>query len=107
VEALEVLSVRVPDELRREIEELAKLEGKDKAEVVREVLAEGVRERKLRVALRLYQEGKATLWKAARLAGVSLWEMVDALRRHGVELQYGPEDLEDDLRAALRDEGPS
>ena len=104
---MEVLSVRVPDELRREIEELAKLEGKDKAEVVREVLAEGVRERKLRVALRLYQEGKATLWKAARLAGVSLWEMVDALRRHGVELQYGPEDLEDDLRAALRDEGPS
>lgn len=101
---MEVLSVRVPEELRREIEELAKLEGRDKAEVVREVLAEGVRERKLRVALRIYREGKATLWKAARLAGVSLWEMIDALRRHGVELQYGPEDLEEDLRAALRDE---
>ena len=74
---MEVLSVRVPREIRKWLEELAKLEGKDKAEIAREILAKGVRERRLEAALSLYRQGKATLWKAAELAGLSLWEIID------------------------------
>lgn len=100
-EKMEVLSIRVPKEVREELEKLAKLEGRDRAEITREILVEGVRERRIRAALDLYREGKATLWKAAELAGLSLWETVDELTKRGIELQYGSKELEDDLRAAL------
>ena len=98
---MEVLSVRVPREIRKWLEELAKLEGKDKAEIAREILAKGVRERRLEAALSLYRQGKATLWKAAELAGLSLWEIIDEMEKRRVELQYGSRELEEDLRAAL------
>lgn len=98
---MEVLSVRVPREVKDELERLAKLERRDKAEIAREILVNGVRERRIKVALKLYSEGKVTLWKAAELAGLSLWEMIEELERRGVELQYGLRELEEDLRAAL------
>ncbi len=59
------------------------------------------KESRIRAALRLYSEGKATLWKAAELAGLSLWEMVEEVEERGVELQYGSEELEEDFEAAL------
>lgn len=102
---MEVLSVRVPREVRKMLEELARLEGRDRAEIAREILAKGVREKRIEVAARLYREGKATLWKAAEIAGLSLWEMIAELKRRNLELQYGPRELEEDLKAALRGRG--
>jgi len=102
---VEVLSVRVPREVRKMLEELARLEGRDRAEIAREILAKGVREKRIEVAARLYREGKATLWKAAEIAGLSLWEMIAELKRRNLELQYGPRELEEDLKAALRGRG--
>ncbi len=89
--------MRVPREVMEDLEELARLERRDKAEVVREILVEGVRERRIEAALRLYREGKVTLWKAAELAGLSLWEMVEEAGRRGVEVQYGFRELAEDL----------
>ena len=102
---MEVLSVRVPEKVKREIEELARLEGKDRAEVAREALLEGLREKRIKAALGLYREGRVSLWKAARLAGFSLWELVEELERRGVELQYGEKELEEDLKAVLSEGG--
>lgn len=93
--------------VREELERLARLEGKSVDEVLREVLEEGIRERRVRVALKLYAEGGATLWKAARLVGISLWELIDALKRYDVKLRYGLEELEEDVREALSEEGGS
>jgi len=105
VSCVEVLSVRVPREVLRWLDELAKLEGRERGEVVREILAQGVRERRVELALRLYREGRVTLWRAAELAGLSLWEMVGELEKRGVEVQYGLRELEEDLRAALGEGG--
>jgi len=102
---VEVLSVRVPREVLRWLDELAKLEGRERGEVVREILAQGVRERRVELALRLYREGRVTLWRAAEVAGLSLWEMVGELEKRGVEVQYGLRELEEDLRAALGEGG--
>ncbi len=97
---LEVLSVRIPREVKKELEELAKLENRNKAEIVREILIKGIREMRIEAALKLYREGRATLWKTAELAGLSLWEIIEELRKRGVELQYGYRELEEDLRAS-------
>lgn len=102
---MEVLSVRIPKEVKEELEELAKLKKRDKAEIIREILTEGIREKIIEAALKLYKEGKVTLWRAAELAGLSLWEIIEELRKRKVELQYGYRELEEDLRAALVESG--
>ena len=62
-----------------------------------------VRERKLEHYVRLYGDGKLTLARAAREAGVSLWEMMDYARARKVPVQYDLEDLQRDVRTI--DEG--
>ena len=54
-------------------------------------------------AVSLYKNGEITLGTAARLAGVNRFEMRDILRKEGVELRFGPEDMDagrDDIEAA-------
>ena len=47
--------------------------------------------------LRDLSEGRVTLARAARNAGVSLWEMIDYARARKVSAQYDLEDLKHDL----------
>ncbi|MEM2925754.1 MAG: UPF0175 family protein [Methanocellales archaeon] len=94
-----VVSFRLPLETLEEIEKIAQEESKDKSEFIRELLAFGIREKKIENAIKLYREGKATLWRAARVAGVSLWKMIEIMRERKVEAQYGFQELEEDLRA--------
>jgi predicted HTH domain antitoxin len=72
---------------------------KDRSEFIRELLVLGLHEKRLRRSIELYQQGKATVWKASRLAGVSLWEMIDILAARKVPAQYGPRELEEDVKA--------
>jgi predicted HTH domain antitoxin len=99
----DMISLRLPRELREELERLSEGEDTDTSTLIRELLARGMRERKLERSLALYSKGKITLWKAARLAGVSLWEITDALKARRVELHYDVTDLYEDV-ADLRDE---
>ncbi len=48
--------------------------------------------------LREWEDGKLTLARAAREAGVSLWEMMDYARARKVPVQYDLEDLQRDVR---------
>ncbi|HKZ64652.1 MAG TPA: UPF0175 family protein [Thermoplasmata archaeon] len=93
-----MVSLRLPGDLRREIERLAKREGKDKSELIREFLRRAVASRKVELALEAYQARKVSLGKAAELADLSLWEMLDVLRDRRIPLSYSAEDLEEDLR---------
>ncbi|MEM3078090.1 MAG: UPF0175 family protein [Nitrososphaerales archaeon] len=54
-------------------------------------------------ALRLYREGKVTLWRSARLAGVTLREMMELAAKEGIPFQYAQKDLEEDVESALRE----
>ena len=46
---------------------------------------------------RLFGHGKLTLARAAREAGVTLWEMMDFTRSNKIAVQYGLEDLRQDM----------
>ncbi|MBI4746285.1 MAG: UPF0175 family protein [Deltaproteobacteria bacterium] len=51
------------------------------------------------LAVELYREGVLSLGKAAELAGVSSkWEMLTILNEKRVNLRYGAEDAEEDLK---------
>ncbi|MEW6070000.1 MAG: UPF0175 family protein [Candidatus Thermoplasmatota archaeon] len=97
----ELISLRLSNELKRAVENLSKEEAKERSELIRELLIAGIKEKKLEKAIALYKNGKATLWKASRVAGISLWKMTEVLRERKVEAQYGVRELKEDLKALL------
>jgi predicted HTH domain antitoxin len=92
------ITTRVSDEIEEEIRSISKREQLDRSTVVRRLLVDGIKDWKVKYALEQYSEGKITIWKAARLAGVSLRQMLDIAAKKGIPFQYTLEDLREDFR---------
>ncbi|MCY3774647.1 MAG: UPF0175 family protein [Candidatus Aminicenantes bacterium] len=92
-----MVGARLPLEWVREQELIEGVGQSDRSTTVRRLLSRGIRNRKLEYYVRQYGEGKVTLARAARDAGVSLWEMIDYARARKVSAQYDLEDLKQDL----------
>jgi len=95
----ETISLRLPHDTVRKLDEIAGKEGKDRSTLIRELLEHGVREKDIEHAIELYRSGRATGWKAAQIAGVSLWNFYRLLSEKGILIQYSEHDLEEDLKA--------
>ena len=93
----ELVSFRLPADLQKELEIISKEEDKDKSEIVRELIRLGIKERKIEKAVRLYKEGKVSASRAAEIADVSLWKMIEIFAERKVEAQYGLRELEEDI----------
>ena len=101
------LTTRTPDSLAKEIEALAKEEHLDKSSLIRRLLAEAVQEKRKRKALELYKDGKVSMGKAASIAKLSIWEMLDLIEEKGLHIDYGSEELFEDLKPLRRKIGAS
>ena len=95
----QMVGTRLPLALVRELELIEEVEQSDRSTTLRRLLSKAVRDWKLEHYVRLYGDGKLTLARAARDAGVSLWEMMDYARARKVPAQYDLEDLQRDLGA--------
>ncbi len=82
------------------IQELADLEGADRAGLINTLLRQGIKEFRMRRAADAYRREEVSLSKAAELAGVSLWDFIAGMDREALEIHYGPEEFEQDLRAS-------
>ena len=96
----EVISTRISEDLAKDLEEIEKEEMTDRATVIRKLLKRAIELWKMERSLRLYQEGKITLWRAARLAGITLREMMEQAATKRIQLKYTAKDLEEDIKAA-------
>jgi predicted HTH domain antitoxin len=67
--------------------------------LIREILEHSLKEKSLEHAAELYRKGQVTGWKAAQMAGVSLWCFYKALADRGILIQYSEHDLEMDIKA--------
>jgi len=94
----ESITLRLPSQTAKKLSEIAKKEGKDRSTLVRELLENGVKEKSIEQAIELYRTGQVTAWKAAQLAGVSLWAFYKILEEKGIIIQYSENDLEQDLK---------
>jgi len=89
----------LPDDLHQLIE--GSVEAgifENKSDAIRHALRDYFDEHedaRLAAAIHLYERDEISLGKAARLAGVSRFDMPDILREHGVEVKLGPDDMED------------
>jgi len=98
------VATRIPVELEEEILRFMGEEGLDKSTAIRRILEIGVSEWKRRRAVELYRSGKATLWKASQIWGVSLREMLEELNRLRITAHVTARDIEEDIEAAKRAE---
>jgi len=62
---------------------------------------EGLKKWRLTRALAFYREGKVTVWKASRMAGVPLSKMVEIAASEKIPLHYRREDLESDFKSVF------
>ena len=92
-----MVGTRLPSELVRELAFIEEVEQSDRSTTVRRLLSKAIQQWKLEHYVRLYGDGKLTLARAARDAGVSLWEMMDYARSRKVPAQYDLEELQRDL----------
>jgi predicted HTH domain antitoxin len=92
-EALHTVTITIPDDLSVQLAPYH-----DQLDILLRV---GLREVKMQQSLALFQKGTLSLWKAARLAGVSLREMVQYAVSQGVRAPVDEATLQEELAAAL------
>ena len=92
------VSVRLSKETLIEVDRLAERLKTDRSEALRRFIERGLREARLDEVLNLLRRGKASIGRAAEMAGVTLYEMLDLVKEHRIPSGYGPDDLERDLR---------
>lgn len=95
----QMVGTRLPEELVRDLELIENAEQSDRSTTVRKLLHKAVGDWKLEHYAKLYGEGKLTLARAAREAGVSIWEMMDYARKKKIPAQYDLEDFEWDVKS--------
>lgn len=92
-------TIRMDLETDRELDKMAKLRDTDKSKLIRDLIILGIKGKKIDEALKLYAEGRVSLWKSARLAGISLWKMMEIAAEGKIPTQYGERELKEDLKA--------
>ena len=97
-----MVGARLPLDLVQELELIEGVEQSDRSTTVRRLLSKAIVQWKLDHYAGLYGEDKLTLARAAREAGVSLWEMMEHTRARKVAVQYGLEDLRQDVGTIQR-----
>ncbi len=83
------VTIAIPDELSAQLAPYH--------DTLPEVLRLGLQEVHKAQSLTRYQHGEISLWKAARLAGVSLREMMQYAVAHGVQALVGDETIGEEL----------
>ncbi len=92
------INIRVSGELASDLDRLAEQEQTSRVDLTRQILLDGIQRRKQDLALRLYREGKASKSRAAELAGLSLWKVMDQIDQAEVPAPYSVEDAVQDVR---------
>ena len=100
---MERTSILLPPNYLREIDLIAKEQGLDRATLIRQLLITGIKEYKVKLAVELYRTEKISIGKAAEMAGVSIWEIVDILREQRIPLTYRISDAREEIRKMLKE----
>lgn len=92
--AQKTVSIRLEADDYKFLRSLAEADKEDLSTAVRDLVARG----RVLLALERYREGKASLTKAAEVAGVSISELMDLLAEHGIPSDLRVEDYRESLQ---------
>ncbi|MEM3651060.1 MAG: UPF0175 family protein, partial [Candidatus Jordarchaeaceae archaeon] len=94
-----MISIRLDEDLHRQIQQYSRERGESKTKAMTELIKLGLEKWRMEKALAMYRERKVSLWKAASIANVSLWEMIDKIKEYGIYMDYTEDELAEDLKA--------
>lgn len=84
------VNIRLERELLAELDEMAEAESLDRTELARRLLRDGLRRERVDGALRRYREGAVSASRAAEMARISLYEMLDRIHDEGIPYELDP-----------------
>lgn len=90
-------SVRLPENLLEDLEDLAQAEQTDRSTVIRRTIERGLRDIAFDRAIDAYQQGGKTAWAAARQEGLPLLAFLEELRRRDLWFHTDEETLASQL----------
>ena len=93
-----IVGTRLPKGLVRDLEQIERIEQSDRSTTLRKLLSHAIDQWKLDYYAKRYGQGKLSLARAARDAGVSVWEMQSHVREHKIAAKYDHEEFERDLK---------
>jgi predicted HTH domain antitoxin len=93
VEEQVTISARIQRSLAEEVERLATKRSVDRSTILRELLANALKELRLKEAIELVRKREATVWRAAEMAGVTYREMLEQLKTSNIPFPLSEEEL--------------
>jgi predicted HTH domain antitoxin len=102
---VEKLSIIIPADMKKEIDEIKSRSLEDQSSLVRRLLRKSIAEEKLDIAIKDYVDDKISLGTAATFAGVSIWEIIDELKRRNIGLKYKIVDAQEEIEQVLQRHG--
>ena len=97
-----IVNIRLDQETIDALEQICKWEKTDRSSVIRKLLEKAIDRSRLDYGIKLYQERKASIGKAAELANIDLWSFHDEIKRLGIIHPSDVTDLEHDLKIIRR-----
>jgi predicted HTH domain antitoxin len=94
---MKVITARIEDKDFEDLKVIERAEQTDRAEVMRKLIAQSIREWKIKKALELLRAHRITIRKAAEIAGLSYVEMLDTVSKNKIEVGYTLKDIRADL----------
>jgi len=88
--------------MKKEIEILRKRSLEDQSTLVRRLLRRSLTEEKLDLAIKDYIEDRVSLGKAAEFVGVSIWQMLDELKKRNIGLKYKLTEAQVEIEGLLK-----
>lgn len=98
----ETVSGRLPDDLAKDLTAWGRETGRSRSETLRDVVRKGLKADRLERALEAYRRREVSIGRAAQMAGLPLIVFMDEMKRAGVYLNYGVDDLHHDMDWAAR-----
>lgn len=94
---MKTVTTRIPEDDEHLLSELEEELGADRSEVLRRLIRGGLEDWRRDKALDLLADHAVTARRAAEIADVPYVELLELAAEEGIDVGYGPADLERDL----------
>jgi predicted HTH domain antitoxin len=90
-------TLKIGEEYLRDLEEISQKQGLKLKDTLSMALKEGINILMERYVLDLYRTRSISLARAAEMLSVDIWEMVEKVRKAELHLDYGIDELREDM----------
>ena len=88
-----ILTIRLERNELERLKEISKKEEVELGSLLQEIVKLGILAWKKKRALELYKKGEVTLSKAAEMCGLTIYDLIDEIRRQNIPITVYTEDL--------------